>query len=345
MVENMGYVKVNRFAATTYDDLTEVSCASRGMKKLILDLRDNAGGYLEQAYRMVDELLPEGKKIVYTKGRRPEFDDEFLSTGRQVPGGHARRPCEQWFGVRERDRGRRGSGLGPGPDRRRNHVRQGARAAPVRPERRVGVPSDHGPLLYAQRPADPAAVRTGQEKYQREAYTREESEGENVEHNAERIPPARCSRPWVVGSCTAAAGSRRTTSSSRTASHDTAQLRGKQVFFQMPTRMSTPAVRNCGRRTARTAGSLRVHRRDGHARRDQGARSEERREENKELYVGPPLHRCVHQGDHREVRCGAMRGFQGHAERGFTVQEGPVASRRPRRLRLACPASRNLTRG
>jgi carboxyl-terminal processing protease len=53
------------------------------MKKLLLDLRNNPGGYLDQAFRIADEMIPDGQKLVYTKGRRPEFDEDFMST----PGG------------------------------------------------------------------------------------------------------------------------------------------------------------------------------------------------------------------------------------------------------------------
>ncbi len=78
-----GYISVNRFAATTHQEFMDgvAKLKGEGMKRLILDLRGNAGGYLEQAFKMVDELMPRGKKIVYTKGRRPEFDDEYVSSG------------------------------------------------------------------------------------------------------------------------------------------------------------------------------------------------------------------------------------------------------------------------
>jgi carboxyl-terminal processing protease len=78
-----GYIQVTRFAATTHDELVEAmtKLKSAGMKRVVLDLRNNAGGYLEQAFKMVDEFLPKGKKVVYTKGRRAEFDDEYLSSG------------------------------------------------------------------------------------------------------------------------------------------------------------------------------------------------------------------------------------------------------------------------
>jgi carboxyl-terminal processing protease len=76
---DIGYIKISRFAATTYDEylkaFNELSMA--GMKKLILDLRDNPGGYLNAAVDLCDEFLPKGKKIVYTQGKarkREDFD-------------------------------------------------------------------------------------------------------------------------------------------------------------------------------------------------------------------------------------------------------------------------------
>lgn len=80
---DVGYVTANRFSATTYDEIMNATqeLRQRGMKKLLLDLRNNPGGYLDQAFRIADEFIPAGKKIVYTKGRRPEFDEEFRSEG------------------------------------------------------------------------------------------------------------------------------------------------------------------------------------------------------------------------------------------------------------------------
>ncbi|MBS4029344.1 MAG: S41 family peptidase, partial [Ignavibacteriales bacterium] len=80
----IGYVSVNRFAATTHQEFVDAvnKLKLQGMKKLILDLRNNPGGYLEQAFQMADEFLPAGKKIVYTKGRQASFNEEYFSSGK-----------------------------------------------------------------------------------------------------------------------------------------------------------------------------------------------------------------------------------------------------------------------
>jgi carboxyl-terminal processing protease len=54
-----GYVSVNRFAAKTHDEFLAAvtKLSGEGMKRLVLDLRSNPGGYLEQAYKLVDEMM------------------------------------------------------------------------------------------------------------------------------------------------------------------------------------------------------------------------------------------------------------------------------------------------
>ncbi len=81
MDDEVGYMKVTRFSATTFKEfkkkLNELKEA--GMKKLILDLRQNPGGYLDMAVNMVDEFIPSNRLLVYTKGRnhkRREFKSE-----------------------------------------------------------------------------------------------------------------------------------------------------------------------------------------------------------------------------------------------------------------------------
>ncbi|MER3328500.1 MAG: S41 family peptidase, partial [Candidatus Kapaibacterium sp.] len=83
MIDNeIGYVTINRFAANTHAEMMKAvnELKQQGMKKLILDLRGNPGGYLTQAFYMADEFLKGGDTIVYTEGRRPEFNEMFAST-------------------------------------------------------------------------------------------------------------------------------------------------------------------------------------------------------------------------------------------------------------------------
>lgn len=69
-----GYIKISRFAANTYVEtiaaLTKLT--ARGARQFVLDLRDNTGGFMDQAALIANEFLPRGRKIVYTKSRRPE---------------------------------------------------------------------------------------------------------------------------------------------------------------------------------------------------------------------------------------------------------------------------------
>jgi carboxyl-terminal processing protease len=69
--DSVGYIKLNKFSATTYketyDALRELK--SQGMKRLILDLRGNTGGYLQAAIDVSDEFIRNEKLIVYTEGK------------------------------------------------------------------------------------------------------------------------------------------------------------------------------------------------------------------------------------------------------------------------------------
>jgi carboxyl-terminal processing protease len=80
--EEVGYLKVSRFSANTYDEFKEAleNLKNEGMKKLILDLQSNPGGYLDKAVRMADEFLKDNEMIVYTKGKQPKYDSEHRAT-------------------------------------------------------------------------------------------------------------------------------------------------------------------------------------------------------------------------------------------------------------------------
>ena len=67
----IGYIKISKFAATTYEEYLKAfnELSKKGMKKLILDLRGNPGGYLNAAVDISDEFLTNGLQIVYTQGK------------------------------------------------------------------------------------------------------------------------------------------------------------------------------------------------------------------------------------------------------------------------------------
>ena len=71
VTDEIGYIKLNKFSATTYEEFDDAVSDLRGvgMKKLILDLRGNAGGFLNAAISIADEFLEDGKLIVYTEGK------------------------------------------------------------------------------------------------------------------------------------------------------------------------------------------------------------------------------------------------------------------------------------
>ena len=79
--DQTGYIKVSRFAHTTYREFREhlTQLKDRGMQRLILDLRENPGGIMDAAVFMVDELLENDQTIVYTQGRTVQ-DQVFRSS-------------------------------------------------------------------------------------------------------------------------------------------------------------------------------------------------------------------------------------------------------------------------
>lgn len=77
-----GYIRLNRFAETTEEEVEKAlkELETQGMKQLIFDLRGNGGGYLEQAQAIVDKFVGGGKRIVYTAGRIPNSNRDFMSS-------------------------------------------------------------------------------------------------------------------------------------------------------------------------------------------------------------------------------------------------------------------------
>src|SRR5699024_4447693 len=79
--EKTGYVKINRFAATTHEEFMSAmdDLSNNGMDRVILDLRSNPGGYLQQAIAISEEFFPKGTKIVSTKSRHSRFTSAYSS--------------------------------------------------------------------------------------------------------------------------------------------------------------------------------------------------------------------------------------------------------------------------
>lgn len=80
--EGLGYIKIDRFSATTGPELEKAltKLENQGLERLILDLRGNSGGYLQMAVEVTEKFLPEKKMIVYTKGRIPAAFREYHSS-------------------------------------------------------------------------------------------------------------------------------------------------------------------------------------------------------------------------------------------------------------------------
>ena len=82
--EDFGYVQISKFGRTTHVELLNAiaQLSHQNCKGMIIDLRENTGGYMEAAIRMVNEFLPEGKLIVYTQGRKyPRMEEYANGTG------------------------------------------------------------------------------------------------------------------------------------------------------------------------------------------------------------------------------------------------------------------------
>lgn len=82
--DKTGYIRVTRFNAKTYQEFMEafrILVEEKGLKNLVLDLRNNPGGYLNEATEMLSQFFQEGKLLVYTEGRTEPRKD-YKSNGR-----------------------------------------------------------------------------------------------------------------------------------------------------------------------------------------------------------------------------------------------------------------------
>lgn len=81
--DNTGYIKIKNFGENTYPELliALAQLSQEGFSNLIIDLRDNTGGYIKSAVQMANEFLPKNRLIVYTEGRKSPRQD-YKSDGR-----------------------------------------------------------------------------------------------------------------------------------------------------------------------------------------------------------------------------------------------------------------------
>ncbi|QCX40784.1 S41 family peptidase [Aureibaculum algae] len=81
LTDTLGYIKIDKFANTTYDEFKTAmnTLQKKNMKRLVLDLRGNPGGYLTIATQIIDEFLGKDKLIVFTKNKGGQIDKSFAT--------------------------------------------------------------------------------------------------------------------------------------------------------------------------------------------------------------------------------------------------------------------------
>ncbi|PHS67490.1 MAG: peptidase S41 [Flavobacterium sp.] len=78
---DLGYIKVNRFSETTYDEFKEAldNLQEEGITALVLDLRNNPGGYISTAQSIIDEFLEDDKLVLITKNKSGKVEETFAT--------------------------------------------------------------------------------------------------------------------------------------------------------------------------------------------------------------------------------------------------------------------------
>ena len=79
--DGLGYIKVNRFSETTYDEFKEAldDLQDEGISSLVLDLRNNPGGYISTAQSIIDEFLEDDKLVLITKNKSGKIEETFAT--------------------------------------------------------------------------------------------------------------------------------------------------------------------------------------------------------------------------------------------------------------------------
>jgi carboxyl-terminal processing protease len=81
--QEVGYIKLSRFTNHTYEEFMAATTKlqEQGMQKLLLDLQNNPGGYLDQAVKIIEHLLAPNKLILYTQGKNPKYNTQYYAKG------------------------------------------------------------------------------------------------------------------------------------------------------------------------------------------------------------------------------------------------------------------------
>lgn len=81
LTPQLGYIKINRFAESTYKEFREslLELKQKGATQIALDLRNNPGGYLAEATQIVDEFLPDDKLILLTRNKKGAIEKTFAT--------------------------------------------------------------------------------------------------------------------------------------------------------------------------------------------------------------------------------------------------------------------------
>ena len=79
--DDLGYIKINRFSETTFKEFESAldKLKDQGIKKLVLDLRNNPGGYISTAERVVDEFLEDDKLVLITKNKSGDINKSYAT--------------------------------------------------------------------------------------------------------------------------------------------------------------------------------------------------------------------------------------------------------------------------
>lgn len=202
--KDIGYVNVNKFSQQTHEEMDRAlrKLKDQGMRRLLLDLRSNPGGYLEEAVRMADLFLDAGTKekphtIVYTKARRPEFEESYSARSGQeyeslpvivLLSNLSASASEIVAGaLQDWDRGLivGEPSFGKGLVQRQWKLSDGSAL-------RLTIAKYYTP---SGRLIQRSFEGKDKEEYQREAFERQEEEGENLDHKLDKSIKSDSSRP------------------------------------------------------------------------------------------------------------------------------------------------------